>query len=65
MVSSPRVHRVLVSESVELFHVIVQALFAGTELDAITIGVTVSYVLSYNERHPEKPLLNGATFGCP
>ena len=25
--------------------------------------MTVSYVLSYNQRHPEKPLLNGATFG--
>jgi len=32
-------------------------------MDAITTGVTVSYVLSYNERHPDKPLLNGATFG--
>jgi aldehyde:ferredoxin oxidoreductase len=32
-------------------------------MDSITLGVTVSYVLSYNERHPEKPILNGATFG--
>ena len=32
-------------------------------MDAITTGVTVSYVLSYNQRHPEKPLLNGASFG--
>ncbi len=32
-------------------------------MDSITLGVTVSYVLSYNQRHPEKPLLNGATFG--
>jgi aldehyde:ferredoxin oxidoreductase len=32
-------------------------------MDAITVGVTVSYVLSYNDRHPEKPMLNGATFG--
>ncbi len=32
-------------------------------MDAITTGVTVSYVLSYNQRHPERPLLNGATFG--
>ena len=32
-------------------------------MDAISLGVTVSYVLSYNERHPEQPLLNGATFG--
>ena len=27
------------------------------------LGWTVSYVLSYNQRHPENPLLNGATFG--
>jgi aldehyde:ferredoxin oxidoreductase len=32
-------------------------------MDSISLGVTVSYVLSYNEKHPEKPLLNGATFG--
>jgi aldehyde:ferredoxin oxidoreductase len=32
-------------------------------IDAISLGVTISYALSYNERHPEKPLLNGATFG--
>jgi aldehyde:ferredoxin oxidoreductase len=32
-------------------------------MDSITLGVTVSYVLSYNQRHPGKPLLNGATFG--
>lgn len=32
-------------------------------MDAISLGVTLSYLLSYNERHPEKPLLNGATFG--
>ncbi|MBN1958237.1 MAG: aldehyde:ferredoxin oxidoreductase [Desulfuromonadales bacterium] len=32
-------------------------------MDAISLGVTVAYVLSYNERHPEQPLLNGATFG--
>ncbi len=32
-------------------------------MDAISLGVTISYTLSYNERHPEKPLLNGATFG--
>lgn len=32
-------------------------------MDSITLGVTVSYVLSYNQRHPEAPLLNGATFG--
>ncbi len=27
------------------------------------MGVTISYLLSYNERHPEAPLFNGATFG--
>ena len=32
-------------------------------VDAISMGVTVSYTLSYNERHPENPLFNGATFG--
>lgn len=32
-------------------------------MDAISLGVTVSYVLSYNQRHPGKPLLNGANFG--
>lgn len=32
-------------------------------MDSITLGVTVSYVLSYNERHPDRRLLNGATFG--
>ncbi|KIH78130.1 aldehyde:ferredoxin oxidoreductase [Geoalkalibacter ferrihydriticus] len=32
-------------------------------MDAISLGVTVSYVLSYNARHPDQPLLNGAVFG--
>ncbi|MBT0665535.1 aldehyde:ferredoxin oxidoreductase [Geobacter pelophilus] len=32
-------------------------------MDSISLGVTVSYVLSYNERHPAQPLLNGACFG--
>ncbi|WP_303722633.1 aldehyde ferredoxin oxidoreductase C-terminal domain-containing protein [Malonomonas rubra] len=32
-------------------------------MDSISLGVTISYVMSYNERHPENPLLNGATFG--
>jgi len=32
-------------------------------MDSISLGVTISYLLSYNERHPERPLLNGATFG--
>lgn len=32
-------------------------------MDAISLGVTISYALSYNERHPEAPILNGANFG--
>jgi aldehyde:ferredoxin oxidoreductase len=32
-------------------------------LDAISTGVTVAYVLSYNERHSQQPILNGASFG--
>jgi len=32
-------------------------------MDAISLGVTISYVLSYNERHPQATILNGATFG--
>jgi aldehyde:ferredoxin oxidoreductase len=32
-------------------------------MDAISLGVTISYALSYNERHPQTPILNGATFG--
>ena len=32
-------------------------------MDSISLGVTISYTLSYNERHPEKPLFNGAQFG--
>jgi aldehyde:ferredoxin oxidoreductase len=32
-------------------------------MDAISIGTTVAYVLDYNERHPDQPLFNGATFG--
>jgi aldehyde:ferredoxin oxidoreductase len=32
-------------------------------MDSISLGVTISYALAYNERHPEKPILNGATFG--
>jgi aldehyde:ferredoxin oxidoreductase len=32
-------------------------------MDSISLGVTVSYALAYNERHPEAPILNGATFG--
>lgn len=32
-------------------------------MDSITLGVTISYVLAWNERHPGRPLANGATFG--
>ncbi len=32
-------------------------------MDAISLGATISYALSYNERHPQKTFLNGATFG--
>lgn len=32
-------------------------------MDAISLGVTVSYLLSWNERHPDNPLLGGAGFG--
>lgn len=32
-------------------------------MDAISLGVTISYVLSYNERHCDQPILNGARFG--
>jgi aldehyde:ferredoxin oxidoreductase len=32
-------------------------------MDQISLGTTISYVLDYNERHPDKPICNGATFG--
>lgn len=32
-------------------------------MDSISIGGTISYVLDYNSRHPDAPLLNGASFG--
>ncbi|MEA3466069.1 MAG: aldehyde ferredoxin oxidoreductase C-terminal domain-containing protein [Thermodesulfobacteriota bacterium] len=32
-------------------------------MDAISLGVTISYALSYNERHPDQTILNGAQFG--
>lgn len=32
-------------------------------LDAISAATTLGYVLDWNERHPDRPLLNGATFG--
>ena len=32
-------------------------------MDSISCGTTVGYVLDYNARHPDAPLMNGATFG--
>jgi aldehyde:ferredoxin oxidoreductase len=32
-------------------------------MDNISLGTTISYVMDYNERHPDAPILNGATFG--
>jgi aldehyde:ferredoxin oxidoreductase len=32
-------------------------------MDSISCGTTISYVLDYNERHPDAPIANGATFG--
>ncbi|WP_020678119.1 aldehyde ferredoxin oxidoreductase C-terminal domain-containing protein [Geopsychrobacter electrodiphilus] len=32
-------------------------------MDSISLGVTISYALAYNERHPEATILNGASFG--
>ncbi len=32
-------------------------------MDSISIGTTLGYVLDYNERHPDAPILNGARFG--
>ncbi len=32
-------------------------------MDAISLGVTISYVQAYNERHPETPILDGVQFG--
>src|SRR5919108_2482155 len=31
--------------------------------DAISLGVTLGYVMEYNARHPDKPLFDGMTFG--
>lgn len=35
----------------------------GLGMDSVSLGTTISYVLEYNERHPDKPILNGATYG--
>lgn len=32
-------------------------------MDSISLGVSIAYILDYNERHPESPLCNGAQFG--
>jgi aldehyde:ferredoxin oxidoreductase len=32
-------------------------------MDAISLGVTISYLLAWNERHPDQPLLDGVSFG--
>ncbi|MFO7766086.1 MAG: aldehyde ferredoxin oxidoreductase C-terminal domain-containing protein, partial [Pelovirga sp.] len=32
-------------------------------MDAISLGVTLSYLLAWNERHPDQPLLGGVNFG--
>jgi len=32
-------------------------------MDSISLGGTLSYVLAYNERHPQATILNGASFG--
>ncbi len=32
-------------------------------MDSISMGGTISYALAYNQRHPDKPILNGANFG--
>ncbi len=32
-------------------------------MDSISIGTTIGYVLDYNARHPDTPILNGARFG--
>ncbi len=32
-------------------------------MDAISLGTTIAYLLDYNERHSEAPILNGAVFG--
>jgi aldehyde:ferredoxin oxidoreductase len=32
-------------------------------MDSISLGTTIAYVLDYNARHPNRRILNGATFG--
>ena len=32
-------------------------------MDSISLGTTIAFVLDYNERHSDRPILNGARFG--
>ncbi len=32
-------------------------------MDAISLGTTISYILEYNSRHPEAPILDGVGYG--
>ncbi len=32
-------------------------------MDSISIGVTLSYAMEYNKRHPDAPIANGITYG--
>lgn len=31
--------------------------------DSISLGVTLGYIMEYNQRHPQQPILNGLSFG--
>ena len=39
------------------------ALIDHLGMDSISCGTTIDYVLDYNQRHPDAPVFNGATFG--
>ena len=39
------------------------ALTDEAAIDSISLGVTLGYVMEYNQRHPEAPLLGGLAFG--
>lgn len=32
-------------------------------LDSISLGITLGYIMEYNQRHPEQPVIDGLTFG--
>ncbi|HEU4395790.1 MAG TPA: aldehyde ferredoxin oxidoreductase C-terminal domain-containing protein [Planctomycetota bacterium] len=34
-------------------------------MDSISLGVTLSYVMEYNRRHPDKPIAGGLSYGDP